>query len=59
MFCNQPVEEAPSATLTDKGCRGMRRLVQKEKTVFAVNLGNRYTWNAGENTVTRVKSPKF
>ena len=58
VFCNQPCEEAPSTTLTEKGCRGINRLVQQGKTVSAVYLGNRYTCNAGKNTVTQVKFPK-
>ncbi len=59
VFCNQPVEEAPSATLNEKGCRvGIKKASAKRKDLFAVYLGNRYTWNAGENTVTRAKSPK-
>ena len=31
VFCNQPVEEAPSATLTEKGCRGIKKASAKRK----------------------------
>ncbi len=32
VFCNQPVEEAPSATLNEKGCRvGIRKASAKRK----------------------------
>lgn len=59
VVCSQIIEEAPSPTLTGKGCRGVNQASETRTTRLAVYPGKRYIRNAGENFVTQGKYPKL